>query len=144
MKFDDTCDDDKDIDDSFFDIEEEDTTLPDMAEDITTFSAAVEDESEEDEEEEEEEERKWLQDEALDSRGIPGWDSIDQLATALLALSGLSVTTSQAEKIKKLYDNLLDYDKKSLIYDKRKSRPSWGRFARTKRSGHVSAETVRR
>ena len=83
-------------------------------------------------------------DEALDSRGIPGWDSIDQLATALLALSGLSVTTSQAEKIKKLYDKLLDYDKKPLIFDKRKSRPSRGRFARIKRSGHVSAETVKR
>ena len=37
VKFDDIYDDDKEIDDGFFDIEE-DTTLPDMAEDLTTFS----------------------------------------------------------------------------------------------------------
>ena len=78
MKFDDICDDDKEIDDGFFDIEE-DTTLPDMAEDITTFSAPAEDESEE--EEEEEEVTADGKDEALDSRGVPGWDSIDQLAS---------------------------------------------------------------
>ena len=49
------------------------------------------------------------EDDALDARGIPGWDKVDHLAKAL---KGLSITNSQARNIKELYDALLDYDKK--------------------------------
>ena len=41
--------------------------------------------------------------EALDSRGIPGWDRVDALAEALLGLSGLSVTSAVAKRILELY-----------------------------------------
>lgn len=34
--------------------------------------------------------------EVLDAKGIPDWDRVDQLARALLALKGLSVTNEQA------------------------------------------------
>ena len=42
----------------------------------------------------------------MDYAGIPGWERVDALTEALLELTGLSVTASQAEKIKQLYDHL--------------------------------------
>ena len=44
--------------------------------------------------------------EAVDSLGIPGWDKIDQMARALVDLSGLSVTNEQARSIQQLYHHL--------------------------------------
>ena len=37
------------------------------------------------------------------SHGIPGWDKVDQLASALLNLSGYSVSNRDADVIKGLY-----------------------------------------
>ena len=51
--------------------------------------------------------------EAVDSQGIPGWEKVDRLARALLCLSGLCVTNTQAAEIQQLYSKLLDYDKKT-------------------------------
>lgn len=90
--------------------------------------------------EEEEEEEK---DESLDSGGIPGWDRVDRLARALISLSGLSVTNAQAREIKKLYDDLLPYDKAPLRFEAQPRRPSRGRFARSK-SGHVGLDQMKR
>ena len=50
------------------------------------------------------------EDDALDARGIPGWDKVHHLAKVLI---DLSITNSQARNIKELYDALLDYDKKN-------------------------------
>ena len=85
-------------------------------------------------------------DEAVDSQGIPGWEKVDHLARALLCLRGLCVTNTQAAEIQQLYSELLDYDKKSLIFQPRKMKPTRGRFARRKqyRVGHVGIEAVKR
>lgn len=94
----------------------------------------------------EEEEEQGPQDEACDAAGIPGWDRVDQLAKALLDLQGLSVTTSQALHIQKLYKNLLDYDRQPLVFRPTPQRPSKGRFARSKthRVGHIGVEAMKR
>ena len=84
--------------------------------------------------------------EAVDSQGIPGWEKVDRLARALLRLSGLCVTNTQAAEIQQLYSELLDYDKKPLTFQPRKMKPTRGRFARRKqyRVGHVGIEAVKR
>jgi hypothetical protein len=71
---------------------------------------------------------------------------VDALAGALLELRGLSVTASQAEKIKRLYDHLSDFDKAPLSFEARQRKAMRGRFARSKgnRSGHVGEEAVKR
>ena len=48
-------------------------------------------------------------DEAIDSRSIPGWEKIDRLAKDLLKLEGLCVTHIQAEELKVLHSKLLQY-----------------------------------
>ncbi len=55
--------------------------------------------------------------EVLDSLGIPGWDKVDSLASALLNLKGMCVSTSEAEK--KLYKDLINFDKQPLTYKPR-------------------------
>ena len=84
--------------------------------------------------------------EAVDSQGIPGWEKVNRLARALLRLSGLCVTNTQAAEIQQLYSELLDYDKKPLTFQPRKMKPTRGRFARQKqyRVGHVGIEAVKR
>ena len=81
--------------------------------------------------------------ESLDSRGIPGWDKVDKLAHALTDLSGLSVTNIQAQEIKKLYEELLPYDKKPLEFELQARKPSRGWFARSK-GGHVGVDQMKR
>ena len=85
-------------------------------------------------------------DEAIDSKGIPGWQNVDRLAKALLGLNGLSVTNAQATEIQLLYSELLEYDKKPLTFPPRPIKPSRGRFARTKqyRVGNMGIEAVKR
>ena len=81
----------------------------------------------------------------MDSRGILGWDRVDELAKALVGLSGLSVTNSQAKEIKRLYDNLLEFDKRPLVFKPRPRNTLKGRFGRTKRvGGHVNVDTMKR
>ena len=82
----------------------------------------------------------------MDARGIPGWERVDALARALLKLSGLSVSASQASEIQQLYNGLLEFDKKPLTFAPRLHKPTKGRFARSKqrRLGHVDVETMKR
>ena len=69
-----------------------------------------------------------------------------RLARALLDLSGLSVTNSQAAEIMKLYSELLDFNKRPLTFPLKKYKPTRGRFGGTKqyRAGHVGVEAVKR
>ena len=52
---------------------------------------------------------------------------------------GLAVNTSQAQEIEHLYNWLVDYNKRP-IFPPRHQRPSWGRFALKKQSGHMTNE----
>lgn len=72
---------------------------------ITVAPPADPDEDEQDEAVED------ADDEALNYRGIGGWEKVDRLARALVNLKGLCVTNAQAEELKMLYSQLLDYDK---------------------------------
>ena len=84
--------------------------------------------------------------EALDSRGIPGWDRVDALAEALLGLSGLSVAGAAAKRILELYQKLEEFDKRPLIFKPRPQKPPRGRFGRSKsyRSGHNTVDNMKR
>ena len=67
--------------------------------------------------------------EAVDSLGIPGWDKVDRLSRALIALSGLSVMNDKARNIQLLYADLQDYNKRPLTSTPRQPTASRGRFA---------------
>ena len=71
--------------------------------------------------------------EVLDSKGIPGWDKVEQLARILLSFRGLSISKEQAQYVSRLYNQLDPYDKKLLVYTKRYSNRARGRFARSRR-----------
>ena len=80
-----------------------------------------------------------------DSRGISGWDRVDKLARALINLSGLCVSTSEAKEIERLYDDLIDYDKRPLVFQPVVHKPPKGRFARSKRtSGYPTVDHMKR
>ena len=81
---------------------------------------------------------------SVDSMGIEGWDRVDQLATALVSLSGLSVSSSEAKEIEKLYNNLLDYDKRPLVFQPVALKPPRGRFGRSKRSSYPTVDYMKR
>ena len=49
-------------------------------------------------------------------RGIPGWEKVDQLVRALLELEGLCVTNTQANTIKTLHSQLLEFDKRPITF----------------------------
>ena len=53
---------------------------------------------------------------AVDSRGIPGWKKVDRLARALIDLKGFCITNQQARVIQELYLDLLEYDKRPLVF----------------------------
>jgi len=76
---------------------------------------------------------------AVDFRGIGGWEKVDKLARALIDLSGLAVTNSQAREITELHQALPAYDKLPLEFKATPRKPSRGRFGR-KRSGHTGVE----
>ena len=82
--------------------------------------------------------------EAVDSRGVAGWDKVDALAEALVSLRGLSVTNTQAERLIALYTNLPDFDKRPIVFNPRPHKPSRGRFARKKRAAFQSVEAMKR
>ena len=84
--------------------------------------------------------------EAVDARGIPGWDRVNKLAEALLELEGLSLSHSQVQKIKNLYDGLMDINKKALVFSQRKHSILRGRFARARsnNTGHVGVDMMKR
>ena len=84
--------------------------------------------------------------EVLESHDVPGWNTVDKLAKALLELEGLCVTPSQASNIKKLYDKLLDIDKRPIRFKPRSVKPTKGRFGKRKqyRVGEATASAVKR
>jgi hypothetical protein len=65
----------------------------------------------------------YLFQESVDRMGVPGFDRVEALATSLLALRTqhrhLSLTNAKAEQIIQLWDNLLDYDKKPVLWKER-------------------------
>ena len=50
----------------------------------------------------------------LDPRGIPGWEKVGQLAKELLGLTGIAVSTTQADRLKVFYNIMEPYDKKAI------------------------------
>jgi hypothetical protein len=82
--------------------------------------------------------------EAVDASGIPGWDRVDDLAKALIGLEGLAIVNSEANEIERLYNRLVEYDKRPILFKPRPQRPSRGRFSRKKQSGHMSVEAMKR
>ena len=83
--------------------------------------------------------------EAVDSRGIPGWEKVDRLARALLDLEGLCVTNAQAQQIKTLHSQLLDFDKQPITFQPKPVRQPKGRFARSKyRVGNSTIDAMKR
>lgn len=89
-------------------------------------------------------EEKLEVEEYIDSRGIPGWDRVEKLARALINLRGLSVSSTQAAEIKELYSNLLEFDKKPLVFKARLLSSPRGRFGRSKGKSHVGVDHVKR
>ena len=82
-----------------------------------------------------------------DPRGIPGWDKVGQLADheELVGLTGIAVSTAQAEKIKALCNALDDYDKRAIEVHLRSQQPSLrGHFCSRKGTGHTTIEQMRR
>ena len=84
-----------------------------------------------------------VDDEAIDHRGIPGWEKVDRLAKALLSLKGLCVTNTQAEELKTLYSELLDYDRRPITFQPRQIKRTRGRFARSKK-GYAGVDAMKR
>lgn len=82
--------------------------------------------------------------EVVDSKGIPGWDKVYQLARALLALDGLGLTNAQAREIKELYHQLEEYDKRPLQFTPCKHKKPLGCFGRSKRVDNVSLDYMKR
>ena len=80
-----------------------------------------------------------------DSRGIPGWKQVDDLATALLDGDGISIADKDAKEIVTLYNKLHAYDKKTMVYKPVRTKPSHARYARSKRSsGFSNKEAMKR
>ena len=75
---------------------------------------------------------------------MAGWDKVDALADALLSLQGQSVTNKQAENIRSLYTQLLEFDKRPIVFHPQQVRPSHGRFGRKKRTGFRGIEAMKR
>ena len=79
---------------------------------------------------------------AVDALGIPGWDKVGKLASALLALNG-HVTNKRAAEITQLYLNLDEYDRKALVFPPKFKRAK-GRFLKKKTSGHIGTAAMAR
>ena len=76
---------------------------------------------------------------AIDSRGIAGWE-VDHLARTLLKFEGIFITNTQAKEIKTLYSELLEFDKWPITFQLRPVNKTRQRFARTK--NRVGNETI--
>ncbi len=69
---------------------------------------------------------------------------MDKLARALVKLRGLCVTNAQASLIKKLYHNLLEFDKRPLVFSPRKLQAPRGRFARSKGQAITGVDHIKK
>ena len=76
------------------------------------------------------------------SKGIGGWDRVDKLTRDVVNLTGLCVTSSDAKEIRHFYNDLLEYDKRPLVFQPVPHRPPMGRFGRLKRSGHATVDYI--
>ena len=84
---------------------------------------------------------------ALDRRGLPGWDRADQLAAVLVEHGErLSLTALQAERIRRLWGQLEEVDRRPLQFGGVPRRTAVrGRFKRRYRQGgHAGVEAVGR
>ena len=83
---------------------------------------------------------------ALDRRGLPGWDSVDRLAAVLLESRGLAVTDVQAARIRELWHKLEPADRRPLEFGGLPRRTKVrGRFQRRYRTGgYAGVEAVGR
>ena len=81
----------------------------------------------------------------MDRRGLPGWDRVARLATALVSTKGLCVTAGQVADIVRLWGELDPADRRPTSFTPSGvPRESRGRFARKYRSGHVGVEATGR
>ena len=79
----------------------------------------------------------------MDSAAIPGWDKVNRLAEALLKL-GSFVTNLEVSNIKRLYDDLDEFDRRGLKFSPRFKKGK-GRFHKSKnRSAHIGVESMAR
>ena len=76
---------------------------------------------------------------------------VSQVGTEWINLLGLlsievdCVSTSEAKNTERLYDDLIDYDKRPLVFHPVVHKPPKGRFARSKRSsGHPTVDHMKR
>ena len=69
---------------------------------------------------------------------------MDKLAKALVELQGLCVSDSDAAKIKELYHNLLEFDRRPLVFKPRPVSIPRGRFGRRKRPSYAGEEHMKR
>lgn len=87
-------------------------------------------------------------DEYLDEKGIPGWDKVTNLASALVESSSLAISEGEARRIIHLYSQLSDFDKRSRL-DFQRPAPTrhLGRFGTGKAddsgAGRVTQEVMR-
>lgn len=83
--------------------------------------------------------------ESVDSKGIPGWDRVDRLASYLVHLESddtLSLTDIQVADLIALYGRLNPYDRERTVYSPRhKKKQIHGRFKSTKGQSRVIAGT---
>ena len=79
----------------------------------------------------------------VDSAGLPGWDKVTRLAEALVDL-GPYVTNAEVDKIKRLHDDLHEYDRRGLTFTPHFKKGK-GRFKQSKnRSAHIGIESMAR
>lgn len=69
---------------------------------------------------------------------------MDKLARALVKLRGLSVSNAEASEIRKLYNNLLEFDKKPLVFQPAVRQAPQGRFARSKGCSIVGMDHMKK
>ncbi|XP_066928708.1 uncharacterized protein [Clytia hemisphaerica] len=81
---------------------------------------------------------------AIDSKGIPGWRKVDRLAKALIKVKGISVSNAEKIEIVNLFNELEDYDKRPITYKTIVKKPARGRFARKKEGSHVGVVEMKR
>ena len=74
--------------------------------------------------------------ESVDRNCIGGFDAVDKLTDALMKTTGFSLSNSEAEEVRTLYENLSDYDKKPIRFPKVESP--------RKSSGKVKVDVINR
>jgi hypothetical protein len=66
---------------------------------------------------------------STDSRGIPGWEKVDELSHALLCSKGISLSDKDAHQ---LFEKLDEFYKKPLRFNQVARKPATGKFSARK------------